>query len=78
MTGLNQMEQDSDISKCKACGKLEVRRHVGSFDTKNKKFVDANGKLWNGRKCPACHKNKVKTAVKEKRHNAKREHDLQD
>ena len=59
--------EDSDLSTCRGCGKIEVRRHVGSFDGTNKKFVNAEGKLWNGRKCPKCHKDKVKTKLKEKR-----------
>jgi hypothetical protein len=63
--------EESDLSKCSECGRIEVRKHAGSFDGKNKKFVDAQGKLWNGRKCPSCHKNKVKTQIKEKRLNAK-------
>lgn len=65
------MEKEIDISKCSGCGKLEVRKHSGSFDGKNKRFVDLEGKLWNGRKCPVCHKNKVKTQTKERRAESK-------
>lgn len=68
--------EESDISKCVGCGRLEVRRHSGSFDGRNKRFVDSNGKLWNGRKCPACHKNKVKTQTKERRTSADSKPDL--
>ena len=66
------MEKEIDVSKCTGpCGKLRVRKHSGSFDGKNKRFVDDAGRLWNGRKCPDCHKNKVKVQVKEKRSSAK-------
>jgi hypothetical protein len=71
------MENEIDISKCSGvCGKLKLRKHVGTFDGKNKRFVDESGRLWNGRKCPDCHKNKVKVDTKEKRTNAKRPTDV--
>jgi hypothetical protein len=69
------MEKEIDISKCRTCGKLEVRKHSGSFDGKNKRFVDSEGKLWNGRNCSSCHRNKVKVQTKEKRTNAKPQSD---
>lgn len=59
--------EETDLSKCKVCGKIKVRKHVGSFDGTNKKFVGDDGRLWNGRTCPTCHKNKVKKQIKEKR-----------
>ena len=70
--------QETDISKCKVCGKLEVRRFKGTFDGKNKKFVDAEDRLWNGRTCGNCHKNKVKAQTKERRSNAKSSDDNED
>ncbi len=64
--------KESDLSTCRgSCEKLKVRKHDGSFDGKNKRFVDADGKLWNGRICPDCHKDKVKTRLKLKRADAK-------
>lgn len=60
-----------NVSKCHGpCGNLKVRRQVGTFDGKNKRYIDEDGRLWNGRVCPVCHKNKVKVQVKEKRANA--------
>ncbi len=51
------------------CGELKIRVEDGYFGTsKNKRYVDENGKLWNGRKCcPQCHKNKVKNSMKDLR-----------
>ncbi len=60
--------EESDISKCKVCGKLEVRRFVGyQPDGKNKKFVDDSDKQWVGRKCPVCVKESARLHIKEKR-----------
>ncbi len=62
------MEKEIDVSKCTGpCGKLKVRKQSGTFDGKNKRFVDLEGNLWNGRKCPDCHRGAVKTQTKERR-----------
>ena len=69
---------DSDLSKCRVCGRIEVRKHDGFFpDGKNKRFTDADGKQWSGRKCPACVRNDAKCHIKEKRANAKSESNSQ-
>lgn len=40
---------------CKICGELKIRQHSGYFPgSKNKKYVDENGLLWNGKTCPQC------------------------
>jgi hypothetical protein len=68
--------EESDISKCKICGRLEVRRFIGYFpDGKNKKFVGADDAQWNGRRCPSCVRNEVKTHIKQKRADAKSKSD---
>ena len=72
------MSEEIDVSTCRGCEKLKVRKHDGSFDGKNKKFVDEEGKLWNGRICPACHKARVKTQLKQKRTDAKSRTDSKD
>ena len=58
-----------DKSICHICQQLKVRVQDGYFGTsKNKRYIDENGKLWNGRKCcPDCHKDKVKKGMKELR-----------
>jgi len=60
--------EESDVSTCRKCGKLEIRKQDGYFpDGRNKRFVDAEGLQWNGRVCGQCHSSKVKIQVKEKR-----------
>lgn len=67
--------EDVDVSTCRKCGGLEVRKQDGYFpDGKNKRFVDAKNAQWNGRTCPSCQKKNVKTQVKQKRANAKSGH----
>lgn len=64
--------EESDISKCRECGKLEVRKQDGYFpDGKNKRFVNGAGQQWNGRKCPGCQQSNSKLNIKQKRADAK-------
>lgn len=58
-----------DKSICHSCHQLKVRMQDGYFGmSKNKRFIDENGKLWNGRKCcPDCHKNKSRVTMKTSR-----------
>lgn len=64
--------EEIDVSQCRKCGKLEVRRQDGYFpDGRNKRFVNAEGDQWNGRKCPGCQKDKSKEHIKQKREDAK-------
>lgn len=63
---------ETDVSQCRKCGKLEVRRQDGYFpDGRNKRFVNAEGKQWSGRACPDCVLKRVRTQVKEKRQKVK-------
>ncbi len=64
--------EEIDVSQCRKCGKLEVRRQDGYFpDGRNKKFVNAAGDQWSGRACPDCVRKRVKEQVKKKRADAK-------
>lgn len=64
--------EESDISSCRKCGKLEVRKQDGYYpDGRNKRFVNAEGDLWSGRACPDCVRKRVKEQVKKKRSDAK-------
>ena len=67
------VKEEKDISKCSKCGRLEVRRFVGYFpgSGKNKKYVDGEDLIWNGRKCPTCQKSTSKVNIKQKRADAK-------
>lgn len=63
-------EVQSDFSTCRGpCGGIKVRKLAGSFDGRNKRYVDEHGSLWNGRTCPGCHRHKVKVKTKERRAN---------
>lgn len=64
--------EETDISTCRKCGKIEVRRQDGYFpDGRNKRFVNAEGAQWSGRACPDCVRKRVKESVKQKRADAK-------
>lgn len=64
--------EEVDISQCRKCVKLEVRKQEGYFpDGRNKRFVNAEGRQWSGRACPICVRNRVKVSIKEKRQKAK-------
>ena len=62
------MKEESDISTCRRCGAKKLRKFVGYFDEKNKRYVDEEDRLWNGRKCGACvaHTSKLRMRVKRK------------
>lgn len=53
------MDQEYQNRRCKSCGKVKRRTHVGYFDDKNKKWVQEDGKAWNGHTCGDCHCKKV-------------------
>lgn len=72
------MSGDSDLSTCRLCEKIKLRKHVGTFDGKNKKYVDEHGKLWSGRKCPDCQRDKAKMHMRRLRLHAKTRADAQD
>jgi hypothetical protein len=51
-----------DERTCKKCHHIKTRIQDGFFDAeeKNKRFVDTEGKLWNGNTCPSCNHDRVK------------------
>jgi hypothetical protein len=57
-------KEESDLSTCRLCEQIKLRRFVGKFDDKNKKYVDDQGKLWNGRVCPQCHSDRSRSNMK--------------
>lgn len=61
------MKEESDFSICRKCGGRKLRKFVGYFDEKNKKYVDEQGRLWNGRKCGSCAQNMSKLSMRAKR-----------
>ena len=45
----------ADLRQCKgACKELKQRIPNGKFNEKDPRFIDENGKLWNGNICPKC------------------------
>lgn len=65
------MKEESDFSICRNCGGRKLRKFVGYFDERNKKYEDENGKLWNGRKCGTCASHKSKLGMRAKRQREK-------
>ena len=59
--------EEKNICTCKKCGVDKTRKFIGKFDGRNNKYVDDNGKLWNGRVCPSCHKRVSRHNMKIKR-----------
>lgn len=61
---------------CKRCNELKTRnvKHIIDHNgisvpdyypgSKNKKYIDDNGKLWSGKSCPDCHRLRVKEGMK--------------
>jgi hypothetical protein len=51
---------DSSTIQCKGCNQLKTRYRAGKFlNGKDTRFVDADGKLFNGKLCPQCHCDKI-------------------
>lgn len=56
---------ESNLTHCKICGELRTRIEDGKFpNSKNKRYKDEEGKLWNGRVAPCCHGIKIKENMK--------------
>lgn len=48
------------VIKCKGCAKECKRYRAGKYSNgKDTRYVDEQGKEFNGHTCPHCHKNKV-------------------
>lgn len=61
------MEQNLRI--CKKCRQLKQRIEKGKFNetSKDKRFEDENGKLWNGSTCPSCNQERLKNKMQQVR-----------
>lgn len=54
------MSHDIQTKTCKICKELKNRIQLGTFGKKsNKRWVDTDGKLWNGLVCPDCHRKRA-------------------
>lgn len=62
---------ETSVIQCKVCKKDKTRILRGYFVSLNKKWVDENGKLFNGKMCPDCHNEKIRVQTSERRKNDK-------
>lgn len=47
--------------KCKRCGHIGVKITDGFMNNgKNYRYLDENGRFWNGKVCPKCHQEEMK------------------
>jgi ribosomal protein S27E len=66
------MEEDLSqfVVTCRSCGGQKIRKPAGMFaNGRDKRWVDHNGKQWNGRKCPDCNRVRAKNNMKKLRKN---------
>lgn len=54
---------ESNLVICKVCEQPKQRVCIGTYTSKNRKYTDQHGKLWNGKVCPQCHRNKIKNSM---------------
>lgn len=47
---------EMNLKQCKRCALLKIRIQDETFDGYNKRWIDENGTLWNGKVCPECHR----------------------
>lgn len=53
--------EESNKTFCKKCKQLRTRIEDGFYpSSRNKRYKDEEGKLWNGRVAPCCHGKQVK------------------
>ena len=65
--------EDTSIIVCKSCGLTKKRIRAGKYPSgRSTKWVDENGKEFNGRVCADCHKKKVADKKRFKEQEAKR------
>lgn len=62
------MSQEANKRLCKKCKLLIDRISDGKFTNgRDKRWVDATGKLWNGSMCPACNTERAKETMRKMR-----------
>lgn len=62
---LNEQLQALTFKVCKSCNIEKVRIVNGHYpNVKDTRYVDKDGKEWNGYRCPDCHR--VKVAIRKK------------
>jgi type II secretory ATPase GspE/PulE/Tfp pilus assembly ATPase PilB-like protein len=69
--------EEINKSKCTKCQEIKNRIQNGKQpDGINKRWVDENGKSWNGRRCPECTISGMKVRMKELRFDRKKDSDV--
>lgn len=58
---------EANRTACKVCVQVKMKIHNENFANGDKKYVDENGELWNGRTCPQCHRQKQMLNQRKKR-----------
>lgn len=57
--------EERSTLKCKVCQETKVRIFAGMYPNgKDRKFVDENGKQFNGKCCPSCQIERSKNTMK--------------
>lgn len=54
------MEIERDLVRCNKCGQVKPRIRMGKYNENDFKYIDDNGRAWNGRSCPECNAERVK------------------
>jgi hypothetical protein len=61
------MDSRVDFRICKDCRRKRKRISDGKFDATNRRYKDDDNLTWNGNRCGACHKTKMKIEQRERR-----------
>lgn len=62
---------EKNESTCKVCQQIKTKILNGSYSINNKRYIDENGKKWNGNVCHECHKAQMKVAMQKLRDSRK-------
>lgn len=61
------MLQEKVLRVCKKCGVIQEKIQFGKYNSKDKRWRDANGQLWAGNLCPVCHRERMREYQKARR-----------
>lgn len=62
---------ESNIRTCKSCNQTKAHILDKTYDYKNKRYVDEEGRQWLGKKCPKCHSDSMRIRMAAKRNSIK-------
>lgn len=57
----DNISKETRIIKCKVCGEEKTAYLAGMYNYKDKRWKDEHGNDFNGKQCPTCHKNRIKS-----------------